>query len=601
MPPKVSVLVPVYNVCDYLRECLDSILAQTFTDFEVICIDDGSTDCSPDILSEYCRKDERVKVFRQSNRGLPGARNAGLDRAAGEFISFVDADDTILPNMLEKLVTSAEERNAQIVICGAQTVSEYGLPEQWGVESLTPDDVFYPDFTPDVIFKNKSTRPFLWRILVRKSLVDKFSLRLDESIVVGEDNAFQFRLYPKAERILCVSDKLYRYRIGRPGSIISAGDYDNFDHRVEKHIQLGEHIASCWGKGDELSRMHSELTEWATDFLFSDFVKVSLCEKSRLARRFIKMLELCGWRGERVRNTFHNKIYDYLRELSECEYELPLLSVAVHHTSQNIKELDKLIGIAKSVDKSELVIWSSHPEELLDRVFGCQKLRLFQAHGTTDGYVIGEAVKRCPSNVLFLNDLYCCSDIQHYIDEAEMPEVLRRKDGTAGGLFIPKRCIPDGDIIECSSLTETVCCIGMMKKAFAPAELIKNTLKNVAMPKCKSYDSEQLAGIIKGLNILLQLAQEYNDDDIFAAVTRLIYSAELTDMFERLSFCEGSLASANEQDKQTAELWAEMLTLIKHLTDAGAADTIPSAYLAFVRRIRGVVNSISVDYLRAKK
>ena len=99
----VSVLIPVYNTEAYLRKCLDSITNQTLQDLEIICVDDGSTDGSADILREYRRRDSRIRIVTKRNGGLPSARNAGLDAASGEYVGFVDSDDWIEPDMFRRL------------------------------------------------------------------------------------------------------------------------------------------------------------------------------------------------------------------------------------------------------------------------------------------------------------------------------------------------------------------------------------------------------------------------------------------------------------------------------------------------------------------
>ena len=116
--PKISIIVPVYNVEQYLQRCLDSIAAQTFTDWECILIDDGSPDNSGAICDEYAAKDERFKVIHQKNAGVSAARNAGLEVAKGEWIGFVDPDDYIQNDMYSFLYSLAHERNADIVCCG---------------------------------------------------------------------------------------------------------------------------------------------------------------------------------------------------------------------------------------------------------------------------------------------------------------------------------------------------------------------------------------------------------------------------------------------------------------------------------------------------
>ena len=114
---KVSVIVPVFNVESYLNESLDSILNQTLKDIEIICINDGSTDNSLDILETYSKKDKRIKIISKENEGQGVARNVGLDNAQGEYISFVDSDDFIKRDMLEKLYNKAENNDLDLVMC----------------------------------------------------------------------------------------------------------------------------------------------------------------------------------------------------------------------------------------------------------------------------------------------------------------------------------------------------------------------------------------------------------------------------------------------------------------------------------------------------
>lgn len=129
MSPKISIIVPVYNVEAFLPQCLNSILAQTFTDFELICVDDGSPDNSGKILDDYAAKDARIKVIHQQNAGLVGARNSGVDAANGKYIYFMDSDDAIHPQLLEICHTLAERENADWVCFQLQSVPENKSPE----------------------------------------------------------------------------------------------------------------------------------------------------------------------------------------------------------------------------------------------------------------------------------------------------------------------------------------------------------------------------------------------------------------------------------------------------------------------------------------
>lgn len=124
--PELSVIVPVYNVEKYLPKCIDSILAQTFTDFELILIDDGSPDRCGEICDEYAAMDSRIIVIHQQNKGVSAARNAGLEIAKGKYIGFVDSDDWIEPEMYQILIATANETASELVICGSKQRDESG-------------------------------------------------------------------------------------------------------------------------------------------------------------------------------------------------------------------------------------------------------------------------------------------------------------------------------------------------------------------------------------------------------------------------------------------------------------------------------------------
>ena len=115
--PEISIIVPVYKVEKYLNECIDSILAQTFTDFELILVDDGSPDNCPALCDAAAKKDSRVRVIHQQNKGLSGARNAGIDVARGNWLSFIDSDDTVEKTFCEKLYRAATESGAELAAC----------------------------------------------------------------------------------------------------------------------------------------------------------------------------------------------------------------------------------------------------------------------------------------------------------------------------------------------------------------------------------------------------------------------------------------------------------------------------------------------------
>lgn len=221
---KVSVIIPVYNVEKYLRECLDSVINQTLKDIEIICVNDGSTDNSRDILEDYSQRDYRVRIIDKKNGGLSSARNAGMKAARGEFLSFIDSDDWIDSMMLEKLYKSIQDNDSDISICAVHLFDET-------TKCIDDSSKYYTLEVFDESFDNrafsyKDTKPFImdvcimaWNKLYRRSLIEQYGAEFPEGLIF-EDGPFFFSIFFKTERISIVRDFLYYYRINRKNSII---------------------------------------------------------------------------------------------------------------------------------------------------------------------------------------------------------------------------------------------------------------------------------------------------------------------------------------------------------------------------------------------
>ena len=134
----VSIIVPVYNVAPYLREALDSIVNQTYKDLEILIIDDGSTDGSSAICEEYASKDPRIRLIHQSNKGLSGARNTGLEHATGDYVAFIDSDDSVSPVFIESLVNAMTSSSASIAVCKFSIINTSGSMTGVAASSLIP-------------------------------------------------------------------------------------------------------------------------------------------------------------------------------------------------------------------------------------------------------------------------------------------------------------------------------------------------------------------------------------------------------------------------------------------------------------------------------
>ena len=328
--PQVSILIPVYNVEDYLSRCLDSVLSQTLPNIEVICVNDGSTDHSPDILKKYQEMDSRIIIVNKENGGLPSARNAGIDRASGKYVGFVDSDDFVEPTMFEKLYNTAEKEKSDVVICGANILPENPRANDWLYACLSPEYKKYEEFDPDVIFNNITTTPFLWRTLIKRQLLEENHLRLAEDIMLGEDKAFQCKVYPLAKSITVIPDKLYNYFWCREGSLMNQTVYSNPEKKVLEHGRLIENISETVLKYNDKTSLKKAFLEWSIPFIYDDFISISLNNKIDLASKLIRIWNQCEYaKYEFDIPEWKREMMDYFEEVSQSEKIFPKLSMII--------------------------------------------------------------------------------------------------------------------------------------------------------------------------------------------------------------------------------------------------------------------------------
>ena len=213
--PEISVIMPVYNVEKYLRECLDSLLAQTFTDFEAICVNDGSTDGSPAILEEYAAKDNRIKIIDQPNSGAAKSRNNGMTIASGKYWMFLDSDDWFMPDMLQMLFNRAIETDAEITMCSYQKFhSESGkilsgneYPSAWSAQHI------FSLKSNGNTFPLENFPPAPWVYLYNVDYIKKLGLQFQD-LPRTNDLFFTRCALLSADRITVIPRFLVNYRVG---------------------------------------------------------------------------------------------------------------------------------------------------------------------------------------------------------------------------------------------------------------------------------------------------------------------------------------------------------------------------------------------------
>lgn len=298
MKPLISVIVPVYNVEDYLTKCLDSIACQTYDSFETILVDDGSTDQCPRMCDEYKERDSRFKVIHKSNGGLSTARNTALDIAKGEYVLFVDSDDWLEPNMLEVLASTATETDADIVVCEhynntyntetRSTISRNTYEKKVLVDN---DDIFLHILEP-----SPRIRFEVWNKLYKREIIGDTRFKEGQ---IYEDVYFQRVVLKRVKKMVHIDCALYNYLAIRPGNTVSSFD----KKRLCKLKELNEYIKTFKQKGrTDIARIYQEYAAESVIDLYRTAVKNKKLDKdtrSILKREFKEYFKEDGNRSLR--------------------------------------------------------------------------------------------------------------------------------------------------------------------------------------------------------------------------------------------------------------------------------------------------------------
>lgn len=281
--PKVSVIVPVYKAENYLHKCVDSILAQTFTDFELLLIDDGSPDLSGEICDQYAAADSRVRVFHKPNGGVSSARNCGLDNACGEWVMFVDADDWIDEDSINKVLHITTNNNADICffefmivsksiekspfsfcsICGNKYFKIFAGKNECAIAIAQIEKSLAFGYTCNKLFKN--------------SIIKQNNIRFDNRFSIQEDHLFTFSYIKNVSKIVVTTYALYYYVMNENSLIRKSYSYANTKERnilmYNNRIELCEIFGIIdksyikWFTTDYVTRILSNMRNLSTSGL----------------------------------------------------------------------------------------------------------------------------------------------------------------------------------------------------------------------------------------------------------------------------------------------------------------------------------------------
>ena len=247
MTPVFSIVVPVHDAAPYVRACLDSLVAQTFSGWEAICVDDGSTDESGAILDEYAQRDGRFRVVHQPNGGAGGARNAALDRARGDWIAFVDADDYVSEDFLEGLRGNLE--GADVVFFNFETETPSGERRQWRHPASGALEMETGEAGQALFWRCASPQGdlFGWTCnkIIRRTVLSVNALRFRQNLRLCEDEIFALDVCRHARSVVFLDFCPYHYRVLESG-LLAARETVDSGHLADVYLESGAAQTDCW-------------------------------------------------------------------------------------------------------------------------------------------------------------------------------------------------------------------------------------------------------------------------------------------------------------------------------------------------------------------
>lgn len=306
--PKFSIIIPVYNVENYLSQCLDSVINQTLLDIEIICVNDGTKDCSRYILEQYKKRDDRIQIVDKKNGGLSSARNAGIKVATGEYILFLDSDDYLSQYTCERLYYEVLEHHPEIIVFGGNVFPSYLKNDPWLTRNLQTRSVVYDDGGIHPLLKENGAHPFVWRDCFKREFLIKNKILFDESIRFAEDLIFQFMTFPLANQVIFISDKLYYYRWIRPNSLMANAAKDLYQ-KYMYHIDALYIIAEFWNNRGLLKQYTHEFMAWTVSFMGWDLYNYQGEGKSDLINQLYEFWEKYELQNATKRISTKGKIY----------------------------------------------------------------------------------------------------------------------------------------------------------------------------------------------------------------------------------------------------------------------------------------------------
>ena len=316
--PKLSIIVPVYNVKNFLSKCINSIRNQTFKDYELILIDDGSTDGSGEMCDAFAKQNDKIKVIHQDNHGLAYVRNIGIAKAVGEYIGFVDSDDWIEPDMFFKMINVADNNDADIVICRVRMVESDGTTTQ---KEIGPQNERYMDSTMATmeILKDEEIPSFSVNKIYRHNLFENIKFPVGR---IFEDTATIYKVFYKSSKVIAIPYLGYNY-MQNPNGICKQKYHDTL-----KTLNRELYNALAFDERYVFAREHEDLKEIVPLCAYKAYIMI---------RSFIHMLGHKRYKLTEEQGKIVNEIMNSFRaeDLSFCS-KWERLDLYLFHYSKKI-------------------------------------------------------------------------------------------------------------------------------------------------------------------------------------------------------------------------------------------------------------------------
>lgn len=250
----VSVIIPVYNVEKYLAACLDSVLTQSYSNLEVIVVNDGSTDGSGSICDKYAQVDTRIKYVEQDNSGVSAARNNAMAMAQGEYVTFVDSDDILLPNAIEQMYSLMKSRNVDCVRTRCNVKRPDGTTKELADGVVL--GVYRQGDIQELMFRAATGRLmcFVWLLMIKRSIIQKNNIQFPVDILMMEDMYFYIQLLQNVKSVLICDTATYDYYVRDAGATRSA---NNFDKKLNSIARIDQFLSEQGFSEREVQKIHS--------------------------------------------------------------------------------------------------------------------------------------------------------------------------------------------------------------------------------------------------------------------------------------------------------------------------------------------------------